>query len=131
MMILNSVDNLLEHIENVQSDVIELSNDSLLKMSSYIEQNQLEVDDDISTALQYQDIITQQLSATIEAIESMRISIKRFSHAFENDENLAQDSMKKLQDKLNVTLAEAKDKKNRFSGKTTQDDALDDEIEFF
>ena len=131
MVILNSVDDLLEHIEEVQKDVIGLSNESLLKMSNYIETNKLEVDDEISTALQYQDIITQQLSATIEAIESMRSSIKRFSHAFENDETLAQDSMKKLQDKLNATLADAKDKKSRFSGKVSQDENATDEIEFF
>jgi len=130
MLILGSVDSLLEHIEVVQKDVISLSADSLLKMSGYIEKNQLEVDDDISAALQYQDIITQQLNATIEAIESMRKSIKRFSHAFESDENLAQNSMQKLQEKLNITLAEAKDKKNRFSGKVSDDDA-DDTIEFF
>jgi hypothetical protein len=130
MLILDSVDSLLEHIEVVQKDVISLSGESLLKMSSYIEKNQLEVDDDILTALQYQDIITQQLSASVEAIESMRKSMKRFSHAFESDENLAQDSIKKLQEKLNTTLAEAKDKKNRFSGKVSNDDASD-EIEFF
>jgi len=130
MLILDSVDSLLEHIEVVQKDVISLSNDSLLRMSNYIEKNKLEVDDDVSTALQYQDIRTQQLNASIDAIESMRKSIKRFSHAFESDENLAQDSMKKLQEKLNTTLAEAKDKKNRFSGKVSDDDASD-EIEFF
>lgn len=130
MLILESVDGLLEHIEEVQKDVTSLSHDSLLKMSAYIEKNQLEVDDDIATALQYQDIITQQLSATIEAIDSMRQSIQRFTHAFESDENLAQDSMKKLQEKLNITLAEAKDKKSRFSGKASDDDA-DETIEFF
>ena len=130
MLILESVDSLLEHIEDVQKDVTSLSNDSLMKMSTYIEKHQLEVDEDISTALQYQDIITQQLNATIEAIESMRISIKRFSHAFEVDETLAQDSMTKLKEKLNTTLEEAKDKKNRFSGKTS-DNEVDDEIEFF
>ena len=79
MVILDSVDSLLEHIEEVQKDVTALSSESLLKMSNYIERNNLEVDDDISTALQYQDIITQQLSATTEAIDSMRTSIKRFS----------------------------------------------------
>ena len=130
MILLNSVDNLLEHIEEVQKDVINLSGESLLKMSTYIEKNNMEIDEDISTALQYQDIITQQLTATVDAIESMRSSIKRFSHAFENDESLAQDSMKKLQDKLNITLADAKDKKNRFSGKTSSNEATD-EIEFF
>ena len=131
MIILNSVDNLLEHIHEVQGDVIELSNDSLLKMSNYIEKNQLEVDDDISTALQYQDIITQQLSATIDAIDSMRNSIYRFKHAFEQDESIARNSMNKLEDKLNLTLNEAKEKKNRFSGKTSDNVEEFDEIEFF
>jgi len=131
MIVLNSVDNLLEHIKEVQENVIGLSSDSLLKMSSYIEKNQLEIDDDMSTALQFQDIITQQLSATIEAIDSMRTSINIFSHAYEEDENMVKDSISKLQDKLNSTLEDAKDKKNRFSGKTAQDNADNDEIEFF
>ena len=130
MLILDSVDHLLEHIEEVQKDVTTLSADSLLKMSTYIEKHNIEIDDDISTALQYQDIITQQLDATIDAIASMRSSIKRFSHAFSNDENLAQDSMNKLEEKLNKTLADAKDKKNRFSGKTSDSEATET-IEFF
>ncbi|MDB2562689.1 hypothetical protein N9X61_03700 [Sulfurimonas sp.] len=130
MLILDSVDSLLEHIEEVQKSVIDLSKESLLKMSSSMEKQQVEVDDDIATALQYQDIMTQQLSSTIEAIESMRKSIERFSHAYSNDEGLAQDSMEKLQEKLRITLAEAKDKKDRFSGKTS-DAEVSDEIEFF
>ena len=131
MIILNSVDELLKHIKEVQLDVISLSSDSLLKMSSYIEKNSLEVDEDISTALQYQDIITQQLNASIEAIDSMKSSINRFNHAFESDESLANESLSKLQTKLAQTLQEAKDKKNRFSGKTSEHEAPIDEIEFF
>ena len=130
MMILNSVDELLLHIKEVQEDVISLSNDSLLKMSSFMEKNSLEIDEDISTALQYQDIITQQLNATIEAISSMRISIDRFTHAYESDESLATQSLDKLHEKLNATLQDAKDKKNRFSGKVT-DSADTEDIEFF
>lgn len=131
MVVLNSVDSLLEHIKDVQNDVVGLSNDSLLKMSSYIEKNKLEVDEDILTALQYQDIITQQLNASTEAIDSMRSSMKMFLHAYEQDESIVKDSIIKLQDKLNITLEEAKDKKNRFSGKIAQDDVQSDEIEFF
>ena len=131
MVILNAVDELLEHIKEVQLDVIELSNDSLLKMSNFIEKNNLEIDEDISTSLQYQDIITQQLNASIEAIDSMQSSINRFNHAFESDENLVNESMQKLQEKLSVTLQEAKDKKNRFSGKTAEQDASTETIEFF
>ena len=131
MIILNSLDELLEHIKEVQLDVISLSNDSLLKMSNFIEKNSLEIDEDISTALQYQDIITQQLNASIEAIDSMKTSINRFNHAFESDESLASESLSKLQIKLTQTLQDAKDKKSRFSGKTSEHEAPTDEIEFF
>ena len=131
MIILNTVDELLGHIKEVQKDVIELSTDSLLKISSFIEKNKIEIDEELSTALQYQDIITQQLNASNEAISSMKSSLDRFNHAYVSDENLVNESMQKLQEKLCNTLKEAKDKKNRFSGKTAQNDALTDEIEFF
>jgi len=130
MVMLDSIDELLSHIKDVQLDVMQLSNESLMKMSGFIEKNGLEIDDDIATALQYQDIITQQLTATNEAIESIRKSIDIFSHAFKHDEGLAQESMLKLKEKLNTTLQEAKDKKSRFSGKSADENA-DDEIEFF
>jgi len=131
MLILNSVDSLLEHIKDVQHNVIEFSSDSLLKMSDYIEKNNLEVDDNLLSALQYQDIITQQLNATNDTIDSMRSNLNIFIHAYEQDENIVKDSMIKLQDKLNITLQEAKDKQNRFSGKTAQNDEQNEEIEFF
>ena len=127
---LNSIDELLSHIKDVQTDVIELSNESLMKMSNYIEKNKLEIDEDISTSLQYQDIITQQLTASVEAIESMKKSIELFSHAYKSDENLAEQSLVKLQEKLKTTLKDAKDKKSRFSGKFGED-TQDEEIEFF
>ena len=129
-MMLDSIDELLTHIKEVQLDVIELSNESLMKMSSFMEKNGLEIDDDISTALQYQDIITQQLNATIDAIESMQKSLDIFSHAYKSDEGLANESITKLKEKLNLTLQEAKDKKSRFSGKFAES-SVDDEIEFF
>ena len=130
MMMLDSIDELLTHIKEVQLDVIELSNESLMRMSSFMEKNGLEIDEDISTALQYQDIVTQQLNASIEAIDSMKKSIEIFSHAFKSDEGLANESLAKLQEKLTATLQEAKDKKSRFSGKHAPEHA-EDEIEFF
>lgn len=130
MLMLDSVEELLAHIKEVQLGVMELSSESLMKMSSFMEKNSLEIDEDISTALQYQDIITQQLTATNEAIDSMKKSIDIFSHAFKSDEGLANESIAKLKEKLNTTLQDAKDKKSRFSGKVA-DDHVDDEIEFF
>ena len=131
MVILNSIEELLTHIQDVQEDVIGLSTDSLLKISSFIEKNNLEIDEDVATALQYQDIISQQLNATIEAIDSIKMNISRFSHLYKSDENLAVESMNKLHDKLNATLNDAKDKKDRFSGKFADSSEEVDEIEFF
>ena len=131
MLILKSVDALLEHIQDVQTNIKELSSDSLMKMSAFMEKNNLEIDDDIASSFQYQDIITQQLDASLEAINSMRQSIEIFSHAFKSDEDLANGSLQKLQDKLNAALQEAKDKKERFSGKFAQKSDENDEIEFF
>jgi len=131
MLILKSVDELLEHIKDVQSSVKSLSNDSLMNMSDYMQENKLEIDDKIATAFQYQDIITQQLDASLEAIDSMRQSIAVFSHAFKSDEDLANGSLMKLQEKLNSALKEAKEKKERFSGKSSGNESENDEIEFF
>ena len=131
MLILKSVDELLEHIEDVQKNIKELSSDSLMKMSAYMEKNNFEIDDDIASSFQYQDIITQQLDASIEAINSMRSSMAVFSHAFKSDEDLANGSLQKLQDKLNLALREAKEKKERFSGKFAQAMDENEEIEFF
>ncbi|QSZ42288.1 hypothetical protein GJV85_09275 [Sulfurimonas aquatica] len=130
MVILKCVDELLTHIKSVEENVIKLSNDSLMNMSTFMEENSLEIDDKLSSAFQYQDIITQQLSATIEAIDSMKSSMNRFTTSYESDESLTEQSMVKLQEKLTDTLEKAKDKNNRFSGKFSQDSS-DDEIEFF
>lgn len=131
MVLLNSVNELLSHIKDVQQDVISMSGESMLMVSAFIEKNSLEVDNDVATALQYQDIISQQLSATIETINSVQMSIERFSHSFAADESLVVDSMKKLQDKLGIALGEAKDKKSRFAGKLAASGEETQEIEFF
>ena len=130
MIILDSIDELLTHIEGVQADVIDLSAESFMKMGSVIEKNGIEIDEELAAALQYQDIITQQLNATREAIDSMKNSIDVFSHAYRSHEGLAEESLIKLREKLNVTLEDARDKKSRFSGKIAEDN-IDDEIEFF
>ena len=130
MVMLDVIDELLTHIKDVQMDVIDMSNESLMKMSTFMEKNGLEIDEDITITFQYQDIITQQLNATSEAILSMQKSIEVFSHAYKSDENLAEQSLVKLEEKLTLTLQDAKDNKSRFSGKRAQDSA-DEEIEFF
>ncbi|HFU74498.1 MAG TPA: hypothetical protein ENK65_02990 [Helicobacteraceae bacterium] len=131
MVILKSVRMLLEHIKAVEEDTINLSKESLLKLSAYLEKNNMEIDDDVAEALQYQDIISQQLSATIEAIDAVHKSLEIFDHAFNNDEKLAVESMDKLQDKLGKALTQAKEKRDAFSGHIHQNSDDDDAIEFF
>jgi peroxiredoxin len=122
MSILNAVNELLEHMRNVQVDVIKLSSDSLSNMSGFIEKNGLEVDEEILTSFQYQDIITQQLTANIETIESLKKGILDFE--INKDTQI-------LQEKFDVILQEAKEKKERFSGKTVEQDVSTETIEFF
>ena len=131
MKILNSVSQLLEHIKVVQEDTIELSKKSLLNITELIEKNNIEIDDKTAEALQYQDIISQQLTATIGAIDGIQKNIDIFRHTFVEDENIATQSMEKLDSKLSELLEVAQDKRKAFSGKLDKEDGADNEIEFF
>jgi len=128
-MMLSAIKELLEHIKEVQQDTIKLSQDSTMMLSRFIEDAKIELDDNAATALQYQDIISQQLTATIEAIDSTEKSINIFESAYQSDEIVATSSLEKLQKKLTKTLEDAKIKRDAFSGKLTHD--KEDEIEFF
>lgn len=130
MEMLNSIDQLLEHIKEVERDTIALSKESLLKLSNFLERNAIEIDDDVAEALQYQDIISQQLSATIEAIENVQQSITKFNHAHKEDEAIAVGSIDILQSKLSHALERAKEKRQAFSGNVTHE-SDDEAIEFF
>ena len=129
MMMLSAIKELLVHIKDVQKDTIKLSQDSTMMLGQFIEDSKIELDDNAATALQYQDIISQQLTATIEAIDSIEKSISIFENAYQSDEIVATSSLEKLQIKLKKTLEDAKNKRDSFSGKLTHDQ--EDEIEFF
>jgi hypothetical protein len=127
---LSSIKELLSHIKEVEQDTIQMSQDSMLMLSGFIEKNSIELDDDAMKALQYQDIISQQLSATIDAIDSVQKSIEIFESAYDSDEKIASESIDKLHSKLAKTLQKAKDRRDAFSGKLGNENETD-EIEFF
>jgi len=129
-MIFDSLNELLEHIKQVERDTITISKEAQMKLSSFIERNNIEIDDEAAEALQYQDIVSQQLSATIEAIELVQKNLQMFAHSFSEDEKIADDSIIKLRRKMNAVLEEAKAKKEAYSGhvKSKSDEH---EIEFF
>ena len=129
MNILTSINELLTHIKEVEQDTIKMSQDSMIMLSSFIEKNSMELDESAAQSLQYQDIIAQQLTASIEAIESVQQSINIFENAYESDEKIVNESLEKLNAKLKSTLTIAQDRREAFSGKLGSNDQ--DEIEFF
>ena len=127
---LNSMNQLLEHIKNVEEEVIVLSKESTMKFSNFLECNSIEIDDDVAKALQYQDIISQQLSATMELVENVQQSIEKFNHTHREGEAIAVSSIDMLQSKLSHALESAKDKRQAFSGNVAHK-SDDEAIEFF
>ncbi len=128
-MMISAVNELLTHIREVEEDTIRLSQDSITMLSQFIEKNGIELDEDAAKAFQYQDIISQQLSATIDAINSVKKSIDIFENAYKSDEKIANDSLNKLHVKLKDALLLAQNKRESFSGNLNKKD--EDEIEFF
>ena len=129
-MIFDSLYELLDHIKQVEQDTINISKEAQMKLSSFMENKNIELDDEAAEALQYQDIVSQQLSATIEAIELVQKNLQMFAHNFKEDEKIADDSILKLREKMNTVLSEAKAKKDAFSGHI-KDKSDEHEIEFF
>jgi len=126
---LTSINDLLSHIKEVEADTIKMSQDSMMMLSEFMEKNSIELDDNAARALQYQDIISQQLTATIDAIESVQNSIHVFKSAYQEDEKIVNESLDKLVVKLASATAKAKDRRDAFSGKLGHEN--EDEIEFF
>jgi len=93
--------------------------------------NGLDADLNIVEALQSQDIVSQQLGATVELIETLRNAIKSFSLDEKKGEETLIHDIEKLQSELNIALHEAKEKKERFIGKFAKNGADNTEIEFF
>lgn len=124
-MLLRSIRELLEHVKDVNKYTIELSSESALAMGHLITKNSLEIDDETATALQYQDIISQQLEATTEAIEQIQNSFMNF----DDNEFTLSDKMKVLDAEFLEILQVAKDKKSAFSGRVHSNE--NEEIEFF
>jgi len=130
--LLESMTEILNHIKEVQEEVMDLSKESVVTISNYLGENNLPLNDDVIKALQHQDIISQQLSATVVAIEAIDKNIKYYTHALTEDAGILTDGFDKLHKKLVISLEEAKSKKSAFSGNAMGSDSADDsEIEFF
>ena len=100
---LNTLQDALQHIKDVQSNVTELNHSSMTKLGDSIFDSGIDICEDGFIALQHQDILTQQLNATSELLEMI------CKHIDESKE----DSLKK---NIASALTVAKAKKEAFSG---------------
>jgi len=111
-----SIVDILTHIEAVQKDVSQLSERSAVYFHKIIEDNKLEADKETLDAFQYQDVISQQLSAVSDAICTIKQSIAVYLHSVKEDQATLSDSINKLSNRLAKSLEVAKAKQEAFSG---------------
>ena len=92
----------LAHIKEVQENISALNHQSMTTLGDDIFSMDIDLNEDSFVALQHQDILTQQLSATNDLIEKVSQYLE------EDRQNLKQDILE--------ALDEAKAKKEAFSG---------------
>lgn len=131
--LLESLQEVLAHIKDVQKEVIEHSNKSVLSIGRFLDEEKITAPDDVVQAIQYQDIMSQQLVATTGAIDSIENNISRYIRLLQEDTGLVYGNIQSLNTKLQDALDDAKKKKERFTGKmnNNEDSGSEDEIEFF
>ena len=125
-----SIYDLLDHIKLVEEDVVKMTKESYMQMSEAFAAMGTPVPDPVLETMQYQDIISQQLSATVEAINSVQKNINFFVHSSKEDATMIRENLKKLNTKLDTAIESAQKKRDAFSGKLGHENE-GDEIEFF
>ncbi len=127
--VLASLTEILKHIQEVQDDVSKLSKDSMLVISKLISESKLEFSAEDLSALQHQDILSQQLSAASDAIIMINKYLEKYVYTITEDSNLMASGFAGLNEKLKQALEKAKDRKDAFSGQAFEN--KEEEIEFF
>lgn len=125
-----SIIDILNHIEEVQNDVSQLSERSAVCFHNLMKDNKIDATEETLNAFQYQDVISQQLNAASEAISTIKKSITVYLHSVGEDQATLGDSMEKLSLKLTKSLETAKAKQEAFSGNAINADH-GKSIEFF
>lgn len=128
MASLEALDQFLKHLIDVESEMIDLSNRSHQNIAAWIENAKLEASEEVLQAMQYQDILSQQLGATIEAIGSIREFLSKNVDSRTEEDLKAVSEIEQMDAKLIDVLEKAQEKRAAFSGKSG---VSDDEIEFF
>lgn len=119
-----ALDRLLEHVMGVEEEMIELSAASHRAISGWINGSGGEIPDEVLEALQYQDILSQQLGATIEAIGKARGYLAQSPGSGAKDK----DALAQADAELLAILETAQSKHAAFRGRDGDDN---EGIEFF
>jgi hypothetical protein len=101
--VLDTIQEALEHIKGVQTDLASLNYDSMTILNEVFFESDIEISEHGFIALQHQDILTQQLNATCELIEMI-------------DKHIQNSSPDDLAKNIASSLEVAKAKKEAFSG---------------
>lgn len=128
MASLQTLDRLLEHLIDVESEMITLSANAHRSITGWIKETKLQASDEVLEAMQYQDILSQQLGATIEAIGSIRELLAQNMETEIHEDSAAMAKIGQMDAKLVEVLEKAQQKRAAFSGKSESDD---EGIEFF
>jgi hypothetical protein len=134
--LVKSVADVLAHVQEVENSIIDLSKEATLQFSKAVENSDIALSDEFMSALQYQDILSQQLSATVEAMNITATQITTYIDNFECEDKLDVQSVQLIEEfkHLGATIQDAvktaKIKQETFGGKVLNSDASQD-IEFF
>lgn len=124
MVSVETLDPLLKHLIEVESEMITLSAKAHRTIAEWIRETNLQASDEVLEAMQYQDILSQQLGATIEAIGRIRELSAQSTEA----DLITMEKIGLMDTKLVEILEKAQQKRAAFSGKSDPDD---EGIEFF
>lgn len=130
--ILEAIQETLIHITKVQRDIAELTYKSSETLIKEFSQSGISISAESFEAIQLQDIIAQQYTAIIEAVEDMEKNITAHLKALRTDNEILYSGLQKLHIKMEQSLKEAKRKREAFAGLSFEKEKQQrDELEFF
>ncbi len=113
----------LKHMETVQRDIMKFSESSTIIFYRTLEKNNLPLDEEQIRAVQYQDIVSQQLNALCTSVEMIEKSFNEFVVTTKRNED-SNEHLHKLFNELESAYDIAKHNQKVFGG-----DALEKERE--
>lgn len=124
--IFSVINEFLVHIQEINNDVLKLSEESNEVLMTYLNSLGLSLPNNILAVLQYQDIISQQLQGINDTIQG----IKNNTDNRKEEENTIT-LLQQYESILMASLTEAKRKKEIFMGNTLEKKHNDNELNFF